>query len=169
MSKYRKTPSSSFRVCRDPENPRWPSIRSLPRGKDAMWSLSRAMPDNFSATFSKPDVDSIDGLSPPSQSIRRRRRTNPRSTVGTVTEIYDYLRLLYARIGVAYCPSTVFPSRPLPCNRFSMPSERIPTAAKSPSMPRRPERKGTHLQTMRKFFRCRFHAGEDRRRKLDAI
>jgi excinuclease ABC subunit A len=45
----------------------------------------------------KPDVEHIDGLSPPSRSSRRRRPRNPRSTVATVTEIYDYMRLLWAR------------------------------------------------------------------------
>ena len=52
----------------------------------------------------KPDVDSIEGLSPSISIDQKTTHKNPRSTVGTVTEIYDYLRLLYARIGVPYCP-----------------------------------------------------------------
>ncbi len=52
----------------------------------------------------KPDVDSIEGLSPSISIDQKTTNNNPRSTVGTVTEIYDYLRLLYARIGVPYCP-----------------------------------------------------------------
>ena len=52
----------------------------------------------------KPDVDSIEGLSPSISIDQKTTNKNPRSTVGTVTEIYDYLRLLYARIGVPYCP-----------------------------------------------------------------
>ena len=52
----------------------------------------------------KPDVDSIDGLSPAISIDQKTTNKNPRSTVGTVTEIYDYLRLLFARIGVPYCP-----------------------------------------------------------------
>ena len=52
----------------------------------------------------KPDVDSIEGLSPAISIDQKTTSHNPRSTVGTVTEIYDYLRLLYARIGVSYCP-----------------------------------------------------------------
>lgn len=52
----------------------------------------------------KPDVDSIEGLSPAISIDQKTTNKNPRSTVGTVTEIYDYLRLLYARIGVPYCP-----------------------------------------------------------------
>ena len=53
----------------------------------------------------KPDVDSIDGLSPSISIDQKTTNKNPRSTVGTVTEIYDYLRLLYARIGIPYCPN----------------------------------------------------------------
>ncbi len=53
----------------------------------------------------KPEVESIDGLSPAISIDQKTTSKNPRSTVGTVTEIYDYLRLLYARIGVPYCPN----------------------------------------------------------------
>ena len=53
----------------------------------------------------KPKVDSIEGLSPSISIDQKTTNNNPRSTVGTVTEIYDYLRLLYARIGVPYCPN----------------------------------------------------------------
>ena len=53
----------------------------------------------------KPDVDSIEGLSPSISIDQKTTSNNPRSTVGTVTEIYDYLRLLYARVGVPYCPT----------------------------------------------------------------
>ena len=53
----------------------------------------------------KPDVDSIEGLSPTIAIDQKTTSKNPRSTVGTVTEIYDYLRLLYARIGIPYCPT----------------------------------------------------------------
>ena len=53
----------------------------------------------------KPDVDSIEGLSPAISIDQKTTNKNPRSTVGTVTEIYDYLRLLYARIGIPYCPN----------------------------------------------------------------
>ena len=58
----------------------------------------------------KPDVDSIEGLSPSISIDQKSINNNPRSTVGTVTEIYDYLRLLFARIGVPYCP---FHHRPI--------------------------------------------------------
>ena len=59
----------------------------------------------FLGNMEKPDVDSIDGLSPAIAIDQKGSSHNPRSTVGTVTEIYDYLRLLYARIGVPYCPT----------------------------------------------------------------
>ena len=58
----------------------------------------------FLGQMEKPDVDSIDGLSPAISIDQKTTSKNPRSTVGTVTEIYDYLRLLYARVGVAHCP-----------------------------------------------------------------
>ncbi len=58
----------------------------------------------FLGQMDKPDVDSIDGLSPAVSIDQKATSHNPRSTVGTVTEIYDYLRLLYARIGVPHCP-----------------------------------------------------------------
>ena len=58
----------------------------------------------FLGIMEKPDVDSIDGLSPSISIDQKTTSKNPRSTVGTVTEIYDYIRLLYARIGVPYCP-----------------------------------------------------------------
>ena len=59
----------------------------------------------FLGLMEKPDVESIDGLSPAISIDQKTTSKNPRSTVGTVTEIYDYIRLLYARIGVPYCPS----------------------------------------------------------------
>ena len=58
----------------------------------------------FLGQLDKPDVDSIDGLSPAMSIDQKTTAQTPRSTVGTVTEIYDYLRLLYARIGVPHCP-----------------------------------------------------------------
>lgn len=58
----------------------------------------------FLGQMEKPDVDSIDGLSPAISIDQKTTSKNPRSTVGTVTEIYDYLRLMYARIGIPHCP-----------------------------------------------------------------
>ncbi len=59
----------------------------------------------FLGQSQKPDVDSIDGLSPAISIDQKTTNHNPRSTVGTVTEIYDYFRLLFARVGVPYCPN----------------------------------------------------------------
>ena len=58
----------------------------------------------FLGRMDKPDVDEITGLSPAISIDQKTTSHNPRSTVGTVTEIYDYLRLLYARVGVPHCP-----------------------------------------------------------------
>jgi excinuclease ABC subunit A len=58
----------------------------------------------FLGQMDKPDVDHIDGLSPAISIDQKSTTRNPRSTVGTITEVYDYLRLLFARIGVVYCP-----------------------------------------------------------------
>lgn len=63
----------------------------------------------FLGNTDKPDVDSIEGLSPSISIDQKTTNKNPRSTVGTVTEIYDYLRLLFARVGVPYCPTHHIP------------------------------------------------------------
>ena len=63
----------------------------------------------FLGNYDKPDVDAIDGLSPSIAIDQKSVSHNPRSTVGTVTEIYDYLRLLYGRIGIPYCPNHHLP------------------------------------------------------------
>src|SRR4026209_1222206 len=63
----------------------------------------------FLGLMDKPDVDAIEGLSPAISIEQKTASHNPRSTVGTITEIYDYLRLLYARIGVPYSPATGLP------------------------------------------------------------
>ena len=59
----------------------------------------------FLGNAQKPDVEVIEGLSPAISIDQKTTNRNPRSTVGTVTEIYDYLRLLFARVGVPYCPN----------------------------------------------------------------
>jgi len=73
-----------------------------------MESLS-AYARQFLGNSEKPDVDSIEGLSPAISIDQKTTSKNPRSTVGTVTEIYDYLRLLFARAGIAYCPNHHIP------------------------------------------------------------
>ena len=59
----------------------------------------------FLGQMAKPDVESIEGLSPAISIDQKTTSRNPRSTVGTVTEIHDYLRLLYARTGIVHCPN----------------------------------------------------------------
>ena len=63
----------------------------------------------FLELMEKPQIDSIEGLSPAIAIEQKTTSKNPRSTVGTVTEIYDYLRLLFARIGIPYSPATGLP------------------------------------------------------------
>ncbi|HEY5278643.1 MAG TPA: excinuclease ABC subunit A, partial [Pseudolabrys sp.] len=63
----------------------------------------------FLEMMQKPDVDQIDGLSPAISIEQKTTSKNPRSTVGTVTEIYDYMRLLWARVGTPYSPATGLP------------------------------------------------------------
>ncbi|MGH7462928.1 MAG: excinuclease ABC subunit UvrA, partial [Longimicrobiales bacterium] len=65
----------------------------------------------FLGIMEKPDVDVIEGLSPAISIEQKTTGRNPRSTVGTVTEIYDYLRLLWARVGIPHCPSCGRPVR----------------------------------------------------------
>src|ERR671938_77564 len=72
---------------------------NLKPSKPRAFSLSQ-----FLGLMDKPDVDKIEGLSPAISIDQKSASHNPRSTVGTVTEIYDYLRLLYARIGIPHCP-----------------------------------------------------------------
>ena len=68
----------------------------------------------FLDMMSKPDVDHIDGLSPAISIEQKTTSRNPRSTVGTVTEIYDYMRLLWARVGIPIRPRPASPSRARP-------------------------------------------------------
>ena len=74
------------------------------KDNDDMWNHFRYA-RQFLGQMDKPDVDSIEGLSPAISIDQKTTSRNPRSTVGTVTEIYDYLRLLYARIGKPICPT----------------------------------------------------------------
>ena len=62
---------------------------------------------DFKGHYEKPDVTSIEGLSPAISIDQKSGSHNPRSTVGTVTEVYDYLRVLYARVGTPHCPECV--------------------------------------------------------------
>jgi excinuclease ABC subunit A len=63
----------------------------------------------FIGSYEQPDVDSFEGLSPAISIDQKSASHNPRSTVGTVTEIYDYLRVLFSRVGTPYCPNHHIP------------------------------------------------------------
>ena len=75
-------------------------------------SRASAYARQFLELMQKPDVNSIEGLSPAISIEQKTTSRNPRSTVGTVTEIYDYMRLLWARVGVPYSPATGLPIEP---------------------------------------------------------
>ena len=87
----------------------------------------------FLQMMEKPDVDSIDGLSPAISIDQKTTSRNPRSTVGTVTEVYDYLRLLYARVGRPHCPICGRPIAGQCSTRSSSRCSRCPRARASPS------------------------------------
>ena len=111
----------------------------------------------FLGDFSKPDVDSIDGLSPAISIDQKTTSHNPRSTVGTVTEIYDYLRLLYARIGVAYCPHHHIPIQASSVQQIynSVMSNAIGSKI-TVYAPVVQNEKGTHYDTLQKFINSGF-------------
>ena len=117
-----------------------------------MESLS-AYARQFLGNFEKPDVDQIEGLSPSVSIDQRTTSNNPRSTVGTVTEIYDYLRLLYARVGTPYCPGS---NEPLQRQSIEEMTERVlgyqdaKVLVMSPVIERQ---KGTHKKTIEQWMK----------------
>ena len=84
----------------------------------------------FLGGTNKPDVDSIEGLSPSISIDQKSTNNNPRSTVGTVTEIYDFLRLLYARIGIPYCPNHHKPITSQSIEEMTIQIMRLPEGSK---------------------------------------
>ncbi len=85
-------------------NLHWLLIRYMQKDKDVTWKVCLPMPVNFWGRLNKPECDYIKGI-PPAVAIEQKVNTsNPRSTVGTSTELYDYIKLLYARIGKTYSP-----------------------------------------------------------------
>lgn len=86
-------------------NPVWLLIHCMRRGNVVMLESLSAYARQFLQLMEKPDVDSIEGLSPAISIEQKATSHNPRSTVGTVTEIHDYSRLLFARVGTPYCPN----------------------------------------------------------------
>ncbi len=111
----------------------------------------------FLGNVEKPDVDSIEGLSPAIAIDQKTTSHNPRSTVGTVTEIYDYLRLLYARIGVAYCPTHYEKIMKTTIYQMVELIRKKPVGSKITIMaPVVQNEKGTHKDTLEKFLRLGF-------------
>ena len=105
----------------------------------------------------KPDVDSIEGLSPSISIDQKTTSHNPRSTVGTVTEIYDYLRLLFARIGTPYCPKHNIPIVGLTISEIKNKIYEYPENSKLIIMsPVAYEKKGSHKDLFEKLLKSGF-------------
>jgi len=108
----------------------------------------------FLGNSEKPDVDSIEGLAPAISIDQKTTNHNPRSTVGTVTEIYDYLRLVYARVGQPYCPNHHIPisawSREQMVDKILEIEEGARVYILSPVVTRQ---KGTHVKTFEKYIK----------------
>ena len=120
----------------------------------------------FLGRMDKPDVDYIEGLSPAISIEQKTTHRNPRSTVGTVTEIYDYYRLLYARIGIPHCPKCGRGSANRASTRYSIPSSPGPRARSCRSCARHSgaERRAQESARGRRQARLRARA----RRRRDA-
>lgn len=104
----------------------------------------------FLGLMDKPDVDQIDGLSPAISIDQKSTTRNPRSTVGTVTEIYDYLRLLYARTGIAHCPQCGKPIERQTIKQMAEQVLKFPIDSKLLILaPLVRDRKGEHRQILR--------------------
>ncbi len=102
----------------------------------------------FLGQMEKPDVDYIDGLSPAISIDQKTTSKNPRSTVGTVTEVYDYIRLLYARVGTPYCPKCGKPIRPQSVDQIVDAVTSLPERTKIQIMaPVARGRKGEYVKT----------------------
>ncbi len=108
----------------------------------------------FLGNFEKPDVDRIEGLSPSISIDQKTTSNNPRSTVGTVTEIYDYLRLLYARVGTPYCPGTDEPLTKQTIEEMTLKAMELPEKTKAIIMSPIVERqKGTHKKLAEQYLK----------------
>ncbi|MFA0079344.1 excinuclease ABC subunit UvrA [Vibrio artabrorum] len=103
----------------------------------------------FLSLMEKPDVDHIEGLSPAISIEQKSTSHNPRSTVGTITEVYDYLRLLYARVGEPRCPDHNIPLAAQTISQMVDKVLELPTGSKMMLMaPIVKERKGEHVKTL---------------------
>ncbi len=111
----------------------------------------------FLGGLEKPDVDSIEGLSPAIAIDQKSTSHNPRSTVGTVTEIYDYFRLLYARVGVPYCPTHNIPIEAQSIKQMVDRLMQLPTGTRLHILsPIAYEKKGTYKDTFEKLAKSGF-------------
>ena len=123
----------------------------------------------FLGQMEKPDIDSIDGLSPAISIDQKTTARNPRSTVGTVTEIYDYLRLLYARIGVPHCPKC---GREIKQQTIDQMVDQVMTLPEGQKMqvlaPVVRERKGEHAKMLEAAQKHGYVRVQDRRRAVRA-
>ena len=121
----------------------------------------------FLEMMQKPDVDQIDGLSPAIAIEQKTTSKNPRSTVGTVTEIHDYMRLLWARVGIPYSPAT---GLPIESQTVSQMVDRVLALPERTRLyltaPVVRGRKGRIPQGNRRLYEARLPAAEDRRRVL---
>ncbi len=119
----------------------------------------------FLEMMQKPDVDQIDGLSPAISIEQKTTSRNPRSTVGTVTEIYDYMRLLFARVGVPYSPAT---GLPIESQTVSQMVDRVLALPEGTRLyllaPIVRGRKGEYRKELGRAAEARLPAGQDRRR-----
>ncbi len=121
----------------------------------------------FLEMMQKPDVDQIDGLSPAISIEQKTTSRNPRSTVGTVTEIYDYMRLLWARVGVPYSPAT---GLPIESQTVSQMVDRVLALPEGTRLyllaPVVRGRKGEYRKELAEFLKQRLPARQDRRQVL---
>lgn len=108
----------------------------------------------FLGNTEKPDVDLIEGLSPAISIDQKTTSNNPRSTVGTVTEIYDYLRLLYARIGTPYCPTHHTPIQSQTIKQMMERISQLPDQSRIQILaPVLRQQKGTHKELFEKLLK----------------
>ncbi len=121
----------------------------------------------FLEMMQKPDVDQIDGLSPAISIEQKTTSKNPRSTVGTVTEIYDYMRLLWARVGVPYSPAT---GLPIESQTVSQMVDRVLALPEGTRLyllaPVVRGRKGEYRKEIAEWHAARLSAPQDRRHRL---
>lgn len=117
----------------------------------------------FIGGVEKPDVDSIEGLSPSISIDQKTTNKNPRSTVGTITEIYDFLRLLFARIGTPYCPNHHIPIKSQSIDEMTDKIMDLEEGTKIEILaPVIHGEKGTQKDSIRKFKRTRLYQSKNR-------